>query len=68
MDHGDPKFGQNTSALFYHVTIEVIVNSASLTHEHQCFMRVSLDDDIFQVEVLRHSQPTIYGPQFRREA
>ncbi|KAG5578931.1 hypothetical protein H5410_049558 [Solanum commersonii] len=33
-----------------------------LTHEHQCFMRVSLDDDVLQVEVLRQGQPAMYGP------
>ncbi|WMV48812.1 hypothetical protein MTR67_042197 [Solanum verrucosum] len=69
MHHGDSEFGQHTSTLFYHVTIRVIVDGASLTHyEHQCFTRVSLDDDVLQLEVLRQGQSAMYGPQFCREA
>ncbi|KAG5580848.1 hypothetical protein H5410_051475 [Solanum commersonii] len=46
MLHGDLKFKHEVLALYYHVTIGVIVDGASLIHEHQCVMRVSLDDDV----------------------
>ncbi|KAG5578937.1 hypothetical protein H5410_049564 [Solanum commersonii] len=57
--HGDLKFRKEVSTLFYHVAIGVIVDGASLSHEHQCFMGVRLDNDVLQVEVLRHGQPAV---------
>ncbi|KAK6777767.1 hypothetical protein RDI58_024485 [Solanum bulbocastanum] len=68
MHHGDPKFGQKTSALFYHIAIGVIVDGTSFTHDHQCFIRVYLDNDFLQVEVLHQGRPAMYSPQFRCEA